>query len=192
MAKREVKRSFTFEQQRQEINLLADDAGDKEQLDTLSTEGQNSLVEAINEVISTPEDEIFVNEVDTSTEEQRIIFAEESTRIIPANYETSGKAAGTNPSGDDYAKLSYDYGRGTEADRFTYNSQNNLLRVKNVKADIRNRNNDGVLESTGQDVLTVGTDADSIYNNDTAQYTGRLRTKQNLSLIHISEPTRPY
>ena len=187
MAKREVKRSFTFEQQRQEINLLADDAGDKEQLDTLSTEGQNSLVEAINEVISTPEDEIFVNEVDTSTEEQRIIFAEESTRIIPANYETSGKAAGTNPSGDDYAKLSYDYGRGTEADRFTYNSQNNLLRVKNVKADIRNRNNDGVLESTGQDVLTVGTDADSIYNNDTAQYTGRLRTKQNNPPIEIQQ-----
>lgn len=187
MAKREVKRSFTFEQQRQEINLLADDLGDREQLDTLSTEGQSSLVEAINEVIDTPEDEVFVSEVVATNAEQKILFADESTFVESANYVASGKASGTNPESADYAKLAYDAGRGVDEDRFTYNSQNQILRVNNVKADIRNRNSDEVLDALGQEVLDVNTDVDGHSPSETARLTGRLRTKATNSPIEIQK-----
>jgi hypothetical protein len=184
MAKREVKRSFTFEQQRQEINLLADDLGDRAQLDTLSTDGQNSLVGAINEVIETPVDDVFVDEIGVSTQEQRMIFADAASFKPSASYD---KAAGTNPESLDYSRIKYDYGAGTVADRFTYNPNNKLLRVNNVKADLRNRNQDGTLSSLGQEILSVGTNADSVTESETALYTGRLKTKLTNAPIEIQQ-----
>jgi hypothetical protein len=184
MAKREVKRSFTFEQQRQEINLLADDLGDRAQLDALSTDGQNSLVGAINEIIDTPVDDVFVDEIGVSTQEQRMIFADAASFKPSASYDG---AAGTNPESLDYSRIKYDYGAGTVSDRFTYNPNNKLLRVNNLKADLRNRNQDGTLSSLGQEVLSVGTNADSVTESETALYTGRLRTKITNAPIEIQQ-----
>ncbi len=179
MAKREVFNTYTFEEQRKEINLLSDDVGDKEELNTLSVSGQESVVNAINEVIDTPIDDVFVDEIaNTDSNEQRIVFSDESSFIPSADYTTTGqKLAGTNPEGLDFTRLKYDYGSGTDANRFTYNSNNKLLRVNNVKSDLKNRNNDGNLNSPGQTILSVGTDYDSTTQTDTALYTGRLQTK---------------
>ena len=105
MAKREVKRSFTFEQQRQEINLLADDTGDK---DLLTTTDKNSLVDSINEVVTVPEDEIFVDQIADTTAEQRMVFVDEATRVAAADYELT-KPTGTLPAYDpDFGRLAYD------------------------------------------------------------------------------------
>jgi hypothetical protein len=158
--------------------------GDRAQLDTLSTDGQNSLVGAINEVIETPVDDVFVDEIGVSTQEQRMIFADAASFKPSASYD---KAAGTNPEGLDYSRIKYDYGAGTVSDRFTYNPNNKLLRVNNVKADLRNRNQDGTLSSLGQEILSVGTNADSLIESDTALYTGRLRTKLNNAPIEIQQ-----
>ena len=189
MAKREVKRSFTFEQQRQEINLIADDAGDKDQLDTLSTAGQSSLVEAINEVIDTPEDEVFVDQIADTTAEQRMVFVDEATRVAAADYlTTGGKADGTLPAYDpDFGRLAYDALSDNDADRFTYNSNNNLLRVPNLKADIRNRNQDSISSAPGQEVLDVNTEVDGHSPSDTARLTGRLRTQATNAPVEIQK-----
>jgi len=182
MAKREVKRSFTLEEQRQEINLIGGDAGDKDQLNTLTTGGQDNLVEAVNEVIETPKDEIFIDEIGVTTEEQKLLFANESSFIDSASYD---KDAATNPSGYDYSRIAYDAGQGTEADRLSYNSSTHILRSNNVKADIRNRNQDAVLNSPGQEVFAVNTDIDGHSPSETARVTGRLRTKGTNSPIEI-------
>lgn len=184
MAKREVKRSFTFEKQRQEVNLLADDVGDLDLLDTLSTEGQGTIVGAINEVIEVPKQEVFIDEIGVDNQEQRVVFADATDYTAAGAYD---KAAGTNPNSLDYSTLKYDYGSGTVADRFTYNATNKLLRAKNFKGDLRNRNQDGTLSSLGQEVLSVGTNADSVKESETALYTGRLRTKLNNAPIEIQQ-----
>lgn len=184
MAKREVKRSFTFEKQRQEVNLLADDVGDISLLDTLSTDGKANVVGAINEVIEVPKQEVFIDEIGVDNQEQRVVFADATDYTAAGAYD---KAAGTNPNSLDYSTLKYDYGSGTVADRFTYNATNKLLRAKNFKGDIRNRNQDSTLSSLGQQILSVGTDADSVTESQTALYTGRLRTKLNNAPIEIQQ-----
>ena len=184
MAKREVKRSFTFEQQRQEINLLADDTGDK---DLLTTTDKNSLVDSINEVVTVPEDEIFVDQIADTTAEQRMVFVDEATRVAAADYELT-KPTGTLPAYDpDFGRLAYDAVSDNDADRFTYNSNNNLLRVPNVKADIRNRNQDSVSSAPGQEVLDVNTEVDGHSPSDTARLTGRLRTQATNAPIEIQK-----
>jgi len=186
MAKREVKRSFTFEQQRQEINLLADDTGDK---DLLTTTDKNSLVDSINEVVTVPEDEIFVDQIATSSSEQRMVFVDEATRIAAADYETIGsKPSGTLPGyNPDFGRLAYDAVSDTDATRFTYNSSTDLLRVPNVKADIRNRNNEGISDSPGQEILDINVNVDGHSPSETARLTGRLRTQATNSPIEIQK-----
>ena len=94
---RNVPKSFTFERQRQEINLIGDDVGNRENIDTLSTDGQASVIGAVNEIIATPSDDLFIDEVSTSnTLEQRMLFADNTnfitgaTAVEAANF-TSGE-----------------------------------------------------------------------------------------------------
>ena len=187
MAKREVFKTFTFEKQRQEINLLADDVGDKDLLDTLSTEGNESVVKAINEVIDTPVDDVFIDEISASDDqEQKMLFADQTAFTDTGSYD---KAAGTNPEGLDYSRIKYDAGNGIDLDRFTYNAGNKVLRVNNTKTDLKNRKDDTTSPAApGETILSPGLDFISPTQSETAKYTGRLRTKgTRISPIEVQQ-----
>ena len=200
---RNVPKSFTFERQRQEINLIGDDVGNRENIDTLSTDGQASVIGAVNEIIATPSDDLFIDEVSTSnTLEQRMLFADNTNFIsggtaLEADSFTSGqsfdeiKEPSTNPSDLDFSTVKYDYGGGNDTaqstDRFTYNASTRVLRVNNVKTDIRNRNDDTTVTSPGQTVLSTKTDYQSDTPSQTSLYVGRLKTKLQNSPIDIQQ-----
>jgi hypothetical protein len=188
MAKREVKRSFTFEQQREEINLLADDTGDRAQLDTtnLSVSGRANLVDAINEVIESPVDDIFIDEINNGqpqyTQDQRLLFADTGSFKDQASFD---KPNAVNPEGLDYSRVKYDFGDGATEDRLSYNPNKKELRAANIKGDVRNRNADP--DGTGQYVFNVNTDVDAHSQSRTARVTGRLRTAATSPPVDIQK-----
>ena len=169
MPKRVVQKTFTFEQQRQEINLLADDVNNTELLDTVN---KDSIVESINEVIDTPEDEIFIEENDTENVEKPLLFAD--SIVLSADYATSKPniSPSTNPNSLDYATLGYD---NVTNGGVTYNPALKTVTAGNFQGNVKNE--------IGEVILDVADDATEL-----SQYTGLLKSARQDS-VAISSAT---
>jgi hypothetical protein len=160
MTKRIVQKTFTLEQQRQEINLIADDVND---LDLLDTVDKNSIVDAINEVISTPKTEVFLEQNDIENEDKPILFAQSLT--LSNNYTLDPL---TNPNDYDFTRFGYDDNSGV-----TYNPSSNTIKSGYFQGDIKN--------SSGEVILDSGD------TNTLAQYTGLLKTTETNPPINVEE-----
>lgn len=166
MVKRVVQKTFTFEQQRQEINLLADDVNDTQLLDTVN---KDSIVDSINEVIDTPEDEIFIDENDSANGEKPLLFADSIT--LSTNYAASKPniSPSTNPNGLDYATVGYD---GPTNIGITYNPSLKTVTTGNFQGNVKNESGEVILD---------------VNNNQTlSQYTGLLKSSRSDSVSVVS------
>ncbi len=160
MAKRIVQKTFTFEEQRQEINLLADDVGDIQDINTV---GNTSVVDSLNEVIATPTDDVFLEDNNLENEDKPIVFAQNI--VLEEDYATvSGLNPDTNPNDLDYAQLGYDSTNGVY-----YNPSTSTVKAGNFQGDIKN--------TSGEVVLDTGTNINSGVGASSASYTGFLKTK---------------
>jgi hypothetical protein len=163
MTKRVVQKSFTFEQQRQEINLLADDVND---LDLLDTVDKSTIVNAINEVIFVPSDDLFVENNEVENEDKPLLFAQSVTLVEDYPYNPA-----TNPNSLDYVTLGYDSASPTSG--VTYNPSSNTVKSGYFQGDIKNADGEVILDSGDTNTL--------------AQYTGLLKTTETNPPINVQE-----
>ncbi len=163
MTKRVVQKSFTFEQQRQEINLLADDVNDLGLLDTVD---KGTIVDAINEVIAVPSDDLFVENNETENEDKPLLFAQSVTLQEDYPYNPA-----TNPNNLDYVTLGYD--SASETSGVTYNPSTNTVKSGYFQGDIKNADGEVILDSGDTNTL--------------AQYTGLLKTTETDPPINVQE-----
>ena len=169
MAKRIVQKTFTFEEQRQEINLLADDVGDIQDINTV---GNTSVVDSFNEIIATPIDDVFLEDNDSENADKPIVFAQNI--VLEENYATvTGLDPATNPNDLDYAQLGYDSTNGVY-----YNPSTSTVKAGNFQGDIKN--------TSGEVVLDTGTNINSGVGASSASYTGFLKTKSTNPGIDIN------